>query len=136
MTAFDPELAALRRQLAEAHRMIKSIDTRLTQLDIVERQIGAIARATAHIFGVEPADLLGGTRRGGALIEARFAAYWVARHATSNSLPQIGRYMGRRDHTTIMHGIVRAEEMRAADASYRQITDALVNRVRQVDVYA
>lgn len=131
----DRELTELRRQLRVAQRQVDGIEVRLNRLETVSRTIRAIANATAHIFGVDPADLLGSTRRGN-LMEARFAAYWVARHATSNSLPQIGLHMGRRDHTTIMHGIARAEQMRAADAGYRQITDALANRVRKVDAHA
>ena len=41
---------------------------------------------------------------------------------TSRSLPEIGRRFGGRDHTTVMHGVKRVEELKTIDS---QIADDL-----------
>ncbi len=41
---------------------------------------------------------------------------------TSRSLPEIGRKFGKRDHTTIMHGVRKIDELRQSDS---QIADDL-----------
>ncbi len=43
-------------------------------------------------------------------------AWRLARDLTTKSFPEIARYMGGRDHTTIMVGIRRLEEAMATDA--------------------
>ena len=41
---------------------------------------------------------------------------------TSRSLPEIGRRFGGRDHTTVMHGVRKIEELKQKDG---QIADDL-----------
>ena len=41
---------------------------------------------------------------------------------TTRSLPEIGRRFGGRDHTTVMHGVKRIEELKGTDS---QIADDL-----------
>ena len=36
---------------------------------------------------------------------ARQRIFWLARALTGLSYPQIGRFLGKRDHTTILHGV-------------------------------
>jgi chromosomal replication initiator protein len=38
------------------------------------------------------------------LVQARRIAIWLCKEMTTLSYPQIGQRIGRRDHTTIMHG--------------------------------
>jgi|GEM_PF-2228651 len=45
---------------------------------------------------------------------ARFKAAYLLKRERKPSLPQIGRMLGGRDHTTVLHGIRRAEEMIAS----------------------
>lgn len=63
--------------------------------------------AAAEIFGV-PREHLTSARRARQYGLPRFAYYLVAREATDASLPVIGRALGGRDHTTVMHGLKRA----------------------------
>lgn len=65
-------------------------------------------------------------RRSRSVAYPRFAAMWAARELTEYSLPQIGRALGGRDHTTIIHGLRRADELRRTDPAFRRLTDALV----------
>jgi chromosomal replication initiator protein len=45
----------------------------------------------------------------------RQVAMYLAKQLTSRSLPDIGRRFGGRDHTTVMHGVRRIEELKSAD---------------------
>jgi chromosomal replication initiator protein len=48
----------------------------------------------------------------------------LAKELTQLSLPEIGSNFGGRDHTTVLHGIKKVEdEMRARDATFRQVQD-------------
>ena len=48
---------------------------------------------------------------------------YLAKALTLRSLPEIGRRFGGRDHTTIMHGVKRIEELMATDS---QLSDDVV----------
>ncbi|MDG1341034.1 MAG: helix-turn-helix domain-containing protein, partial [Paracoccaceae bacterium] len=52
----------------------------------------------------------------------RQIAMWLCKQMTSRSLPEIGRRFGGRDHTTVMHGVKRVEELKTIDS---QISDDL-----------
>lgn len=59
-----------------------------------------------HGFG--PRDVRS-LRREAALVACRQEICWQIKKETSWSLPQIGRFLGGRDHTTILHSIRRHE---------------------------
>lgn len=82
-----------------------------------------IIKACADMFGIHPRDLVGDARMG-FLMPARFALY-KAFHMRGWSYSRVGRAIGGRDHTTIMHGIARAEYMMEKDPRYAE-------RVRQL----
>jgi len=45
----------------------------------------------------------------------RQIAMYLSKQLTSRSLPEIGRRFGGRDHTTVMHGVRRIDELKAVD---------------------
>jgi chromosomal replication initiation ATPase DnaA len=55
------------------------------------------------LFDVTKHELKGGGRNGHVVFARQFIMYW-ARRRTGFSLPQIGRHLGGRDHTTCLHG--------------------------------
>ena len=59
----------------------------------------------------------------------RQLAMWVARKATGASLSSIGRSVGRRDHTTVLHALKRTERFRAEDEAFRALADGLLAAV-------
>ncbi len=62
-----------------------------------------IVRRAVKVFGVS-VSLIKSQRRSRQIVLARqFIMYWAVR-TTSLSLPQIGKLMGGRDHTTVLHG--------------------------------
>ena len=65
--------------------------------------IDQIIEAVAQFYNLETKDLLG-RRRSKDIVIARQMAMYLAREETNASLPQVGRALGGRDHTTVLHG--------------------------------
>jgi chromosomal replication initiator protein len=77
-----------------------------------------IAGLTAKQFGLKLSDLKSPLRRQ-PLVAARSMAMYLARHLTNDSLEQIGKFFGGRDHTTVLHGCRRTEELLERDLATR-----------------
>lgn len=56
------------------------------------------------------------TRRHANVVRPRQMAMYLIKTLTTFSFPQIGRFLGGRDHTTILHGVKKIEHLRATDA--------------------
>lgn len=78
-------------------------------------RIADIIAATAEHFGVLRADILS-ARRTANLARPRQVVYYLAKKLTLKSLPEIGRHVGKRDHTSALHGIRKIERLRQTDA--------------------
>ncbi len=50
---------------------------------------------------------------------------FLCKQLTSRSLPEIGRRFGGRDHTTVMHGVRRIEELRSSDGQIAEDLELL-----------
>ena len=68
--------------------------------------VAAVVDATATQFGLSPEELLARDRRP-QVAHARKVAMYLARELTDQSLPEIGRGFGGRDHSTV-HSAVRS----------------------------
>lgn len=77
-----------------------------------------ILKAVCGHFEVTMADLCS-PRRPQALSFARQAAMYLLRERTELSLSEIGGLLGGRDHTTILHGIRKIEEVSGSDSRVR-----------------
>ena len=76
--------------------------------------IGAVAE-----FYMLPLDELLSDRRLRSLTTPRRAAYFLAKKLTGKSLQEIGRYMGGRDHSTVLHGVKEVEQLITSDGQLR-----------------
>jgi chromosomal replication initiator protein len=82
-----------------------------------------IMEETADYFSLSTGDLVSKSRSR-PLTQARHIAMYIMRECTGLSLVKIGEIFGGRDHTTVLHGIKKVEdEMRARDATFRQVQD-------------
>lgn len=88
-----------------------------------------IIAVTARFYGLTQAALTGPARRT-SLVEARNVAVYLARRLTSLSYADIGRGLGGRDHTTIMHADRRLAERLAHDPVTQQAVDELDRLLR------
>lgn len=86
--------------------------------DIIVKAVCAIGGMTRH-------ELMRDTRRE-EHVRLRFAAWWLASKMTSLSFSTIGRLSNGRDHTSIISGVARCDEIRAGSESYRADTDAML----------
>jgi len=120
---------ALIRLYAFASLVGREITLELTQdclADILRQSdrkitIDEIQRKVSDHYNIRLSDLIGPKRLRN-FARPRQVAMYLAKTLTSRSLPEIGRRFGGRDHTTIMHGVKRIEELRATDS---QIADDL-----------
>jgi chromosomal replication initiator protein len=79
---------------------------------------GDIIDAVATHFQVE-VTALGGRNRSKDIVMPRQIAMYLLREETSASLADIGRALGGRDHTTVIHGIEKIEAQLIEDAGLR-----------------
>ncbi|MFX0546861.1 chromosomal replication initiator protein DnaA [Roseovarius sp. S1116L3] len=123
---------ALTRLFAFASLVGHEITMELTQdclADVLrssERQvtIEEIQRQVSDHYNIRLSDLIG-PKRVRVFARPRQVAMYLAKHMTSRSLPEIGRRFGGRDHTTVMHGVRRIDELRNADAQIAEDIDLL-----------
>jgi chromosomal replication initiator protein len=87
-----------------------------------------ILDAAAQEFGVEREALLARDRRP-AVATARQVAMYLARELTEHSLPEIGRGIGGRNHTTVLHAVNRVGAALKTDDSVRTAVDNLRRRL-------
>ncbi len=76
--------------------------------------VDEIQRKVSEHYNIRLSDLIG-PKRVRIIARPRQVAMYLAKHLTSRSLPEIGRRFGGRDHTTVMHGVRRIEELKAVD---------------------
>jgi chromosomal replication initiator protein len=83
-----------------------------------------IQRRVAEHYNLRIADILS-PRRARPVARPRQIAMYLAKALTQHSLPEIGRKFGGRDHTTIIHGVRKIEELMARDANMAADVDSL-----------
>ncbi|EIE51612.1 chromosomal replication initiation protein [Citreicella sp. 357] len=118
---------ALTRLFAFASLVGQPITMELTQdcladvLRASDRKISIeeIQRKVAEHYHIRLSDLIG-PKRVRNFARPRQVAMYLCKQLTARSLPEIGRRFGGRDHTTVMHGVKRIEELRIKDS---QIAD-------------
>lgn len=83
--------------------------------------IEEIQRKVAEHYNIRLSDMIG-PKRVRTIARPRQIAMYLAKQLTPRSLPEIGRRFGGRDHTTIMHGVRKIEELMSTDS---QLADDL-----------
>ena len=77
--------------------------------------IEEIQRKVAEHFNIRLSDMIG-PKRLRTIARPRQIAMYLSKQLTPRSLPEIGRRFGGRDHTTIMHGVRKIEELMTTDS--------------------
>jgi chromosomal replication initiator protein len=90
--------------------------------------LAEILDAAAQEFGVEREALVARDRRP-AVAAARQVAMYLARELTEHSLPEIGRGIGGRNHTTVLHAVNRVGAALRTDDNVRAAVDNLRRRL-------
>ncbi|WP_298802105.1 chromosomal replication initiator protein DnaA [uncultured Lentibacter sp.] len=91
-----------------------------------ERKISVeeIQRKVSEHYNIRLSDMIG-PKRVRTYARPRQVAMYLCKQLTSRSLPEIGRCFGGRDHTTIMYGVRKIEDMRAQDGQLAEDIEIL-----------
>lgn len=123
---------ALTRLFAFASLVGREINMELTQdclADVLrssERKVTVeeIQRKTSEHYNIRLSDMIG-PKRLRSYARPRQVAMYLCKQLTSRSLPEIGRRFGGRDHTTVMHGVRRIEELKVSDGQIAEDIELL-----------
>ncbi len=123
---------ALTRLFAFASLVGREIDMELTQdcladvLRASERKttVEEIQRKVSEYYNIRLSDIIG-PKRLRAYARPRQVAMYLSKQLTSRSLPEIGRRFGGRDHTTVMHGVKRIQELQHSDGQIAEDVEIL-----------
>ena len=128
---------ALTRLFAFSSLVGREITMELTQdclsdvLRASERKITVeeIQRKVSDHYNIRLSDMIG-PKRLRTYARPRQIAMYLCKKMTSRSLPEIGRRFGGRDHTTVMHGVKRIEELKLQDGQIAEDLE-LLRRARE-----
>lgn len=123
---------ALTRLFAFASLVGRPINLELAQdcladvLRASERKITVeeIQRKVSEHYNIRLSDMIG-PKRVRTYARPRQVAMYLAKQLTSRSLPEIGRRFGGRDHTTVMHGVKRIEDLKVQDGQVAEDLEML-----------
>lgn len=118
---------ALNRVVAHAMLVGREITLEMTQdalRDLIranDRRISVddIQKKVAEHFNIRLSDMQS-SRRVRTIARPRQIAMYLSKQLTSNSLPEIGRKFGGRDHTTVMHAVKTVEKLLDQEADIRE----------------
>lgn len=91
--------------------------------------VDEIVRAVGKFYGITHADLIS-ARRTSHIVRPRQVAMYLSRMLTLRSLPEIGRRIGNKDHTTVLHGVRLIAARIEKDQSLRGEILSLTNKLR------
>lgn len=99
--------------------------------DIRPPTIDQVKRAVMVAFDVTKTDLES-ARRSRSIAYPRQVAMFLCRRLTTRSLPQIGRYFGNRDHTTVLYAVRKLEKLLTKDQSLRSDIDRVEHALADI----
>ena len=87
-----------------------------------------IIDTVAEHFDITPSDIIG-SKRSSKIVYPRQIAMYLCREMLESPLTSIGKYMGDRDHTTVMHGIEKIEKELKNNDNTRNTIDILKKKI-------
>ena len=103
----------LKEQIKETKENIKLPDV----IDIVARELN-----------IKPSDIKS-KKRTATVANARRVVIYLARELTHNSMPDIAKFLGMKDHSSISHNIKKANELIEKDENFKLIIENLKNKI-------
>lgn len=87
-----------------------------------------IIEVVAEHFGVNPDDITS-KKRNSEFVLPRQISMYLCRKLTDTSLSNIGKYLGKKDHTTVMHGIQKIESEIETNEDIRNKVDIIKKKI-------
>ncbi|HID67755.1 MAG TPA: chromosomal replication initiator protein DnaA, partial [Roseibacterium sp.] len=96
--------------------VLRATDKKVTMDEIIKK--------TCEYYKLRQVDLISQNRQR-AIARPRQMAMYLCKRLTQRSLPEIGKKLGGRDHTTILYGVRRIEELMQADSQIAEDAELL-----------
>jgi len=122
------QIAQLEARIAHLERII-GIATRPSAGLNPRPMLFRIARRCSVEFGFSLPELFGRSRQQPVVV-ARHVFFWLARHHTGASLPQIAEFCGGREHGTVCHGLKHAQDLLDTDPDLARRVTMLADQIR------
>ena len=87
-----------------------------------------IIEVVAEHFGVNPDDITS-KKRNSEFVLPRQISMYLCRKLTDTSLSNIGKYLGKKDHTTVMHGIQKIESEIETNEDIKNKVDIIKKKI-------
>ncbi|MBD5485649.1 MAG: chromosomal replication initiator protein DnaA [Lachnospiraceae bacterium] len=87
-----------------------------------------IIEVVAEHFGVNPDDITS-KKRNSEFVLPRQISMYLCRKLTETSLSNIGKYLGKKDHTTVMHGIQKIESEIETNEDIKNKVDIIKKKI-------
>ena len=65
------------------------------------------------------------------MVQARQLAMFFAKKYTKLSLANIGKYIGKRDHATVLHACKTVDNLNETDKQFRKFFSDLTTKIKQ-----
>lgn len=115
----ERELKVAKGELVQLRATLRVIADAVSTHDVAIqapgfRSLEDVINVVAYYFEVTP-DSLRGNMKSREVTHARQIAMYVASVTSRASMSAIGRHLGNRDHTTVMHGVRRINRLQIED---------------------
>lgn len=87
-----------------------------------------IITIVAAELNIKPSDIKS-RKRTAIVANARRVVIYLARELTHNSMPDIAKFLGMKDHSSISHNIKKANELIEKDENFKLIIENLKNKI-------
>jgi chromosomal replication initiator protein len=87
-----------------------------------------IITVVAGELNIKPSDIKS-RKRTAIVANARRVVIYLARELTHNSMPDIAKFLGMKDHSSISHNIKKANELIEKDENFKLIIENLKNKI-------
>ena len=87
-----------------------------------------IINIVASELNIKPSDIKS-KKRTATVANARRVVIYLARELTHNSMPDIAKFVGMKDHSSISHNIKKANELIEKDENFKLIIENLKNKI-------
>lgn len=87
-----------------------------------------IISTVAEHFQIPVSDILG-KKKNAQIVYPRQIAMYLCRHITDTPLQTVGTYLGRKDHTTVIHGVKKIEQEMEEKESTRVLIETIKKKI-------
>ena len=121
-------LSRLKKQDVDVELAEEALKDLISPDDTKEITTDLIIDIVSEHFGITPQEIISSNKSRKITFPRQICMY-LCRKLTDFSLADIGKAIGDRDHTTILHGVDKIEEQIKEDHSLRNTTDLLIKKL-------